>query len=166
VGHDAAGELSVPRPHLRIARARDGSVRLRIPHEERELLRALPDQLREMLVTDDAATRRLFPPAHPDDPEREAEYRELTRGALLEDRLAGLDVVEATLDADRLDPEQASAWLTTLNAARLVLGTQLGVTGETAEERIPPDHPDVMRHTVYDYLGWLVAQLVEALAPE
>ena len=74
--------------------------------------------------------RRLFPPAYPDDPERDAGYQVLTRDELLEQRLAALDVVERTLDGGDLDTGEMTAWMGTLNSLRLVLGTRLDVDEE------------------------------------
>jgi hypothetical protein len=108
-----------------IRRTRTGQFELRIPSEEREVLRSLPGELRELLATDDPALERLFPPAHPDDPGLDAEYRDLTRGELMSGRLTSLQVMEATIDAGRLDEEQLLAWLGAVNDLRLVLGTRL-----------------------------------------
>ena len=43
----------------RVQRDRKGGYRLKLPQEERELLRSLPDQMRDVLQTDDPALRRL-----------------------------------------------------------------------------------------------------------
>src|ERR671925_2223671 len=112
----------------RIKRTRGGAIRLRLPPEERELLRTLPAQLRSLLdeAPDDPSLERLFPPAY-DDAESQAEYRRLMHDELLDGRRRALAVVEETIDLDRLTGEQAQAWLTGLNDLRLVLGTRLGV---------------------------------------
>ena len=47
----------------RIRRTRKGTFALNIPREERDALRSLPGQLRDLLATDDPALERLFPPA-------------------------------------------------------------------------------------------------------
>ncbi len=91
----------------RIERDRSGGYRLRLPAEERQLLRSLPAQLREVLRTDgrrpaDPSLRRLFPPAYADDAEADDEFRRLMRDELLEGKLAALRVVEETADADHL----------------------------------------------------------------
>lgn len=143
----------------RIRRTR-GGYRLRLPASERELLRALPAQLRDLLETGDPALERLFPPAYPDDPERDREYRDLARADLIDGRRSALDIVEETIDADHLDEEQLEAWMRSLNDLRLVLGTRLGITEETA------DHAEKEPFALYLYLGWLLEQIVEALAGE
>jgi len=94
----------------------------------------------------------------------EAEYRELVGEDLEAQRRRALDVMEATIDSERLDEEQVSAWLAVLNDLRLVLGTRLDVTEELYEEGIPEDDPRAPALAVYLYLGWLEEQVVAALA--
>jgi Domain of unknown function (DUF2017) len=147
-----------------VHRIRGGRFRLRLTDEEREVLRALPRQLREILHTDDPSLRRLHPPAYQDDPEREAEYRRLVRDDLLGQRLQSLEVMEATIDAGTLDQEQMTAWLGAINDLRLVLGTRLEVTEEMYEEGIPEEDPRAPSFALYQYLGWLEEQVVAALA--
>jgi hypothetical protein len=150
----------------RIDRRPDGRFRLRLTSEERDLLRSLPAQLRELLGSDDPSLRRLHPPAYGDDPEREAEYRRMVRDDLLRDRREALDVMESTIDADTLDRDQLGAWLGSINDLRLVLGTRLEVTEDLYEEGVPDDDPRAPAFALYGYLGWLEEQLVDALARE
>jgi Domain of unknown function (DUF2017) len=148
----------------RIQASGEGSVRLRLPPEERELLRTLPAQLRSLLdeSPDDPSLERLFPPAYDDD-ESEAEYRQLMRDELLDGRRRALATLEETLESDRLSPEQAQAWLTALNDLRLVLGTRLDVSEDELLERLDPTDPRAPALGLYAYLSWLQEQLVEAL---
>jgi len=146
----------------RVRRTRRGTYRLKVSREERDLLRSLPEQLRAALESSDPGTVRLFPPAHPDDAEASDGYRALVGDDLLERRLGALETMEATIDAPELDEEQITAWLTTLNDVRIVLGTQLDVSEDP--EPLPQDHPDAPRMAVYGYLGWLVSEIVEALS--
>ena len=149
----------------RIERMPGGDIRLRLPRDERALLRSLPGQLRSLLVEapDDPSLERLFPPAY-DDAESEAQYRRLMGDELLEGRRRALRVIEETLDEDRLTKEQAESWLTALNDLRLVLGTRLDVTEDMLLERLRPDDPNAFEVSLYAYLSWLQEQLVEALA--
>jgi hypothetical protein len=149
----------------RIERTRSGDIRLRLPRDERALLRSLPAQLRRLLVEapDDPSLERLFPPAY-DDAEDEAEYRRLMGDELTEGRRRALRVIEETLDQDRLTKEQAEAWLTALNDLRLVLGTRLDVTEEMLLERLRPEDPNAFEISLYAYLSWLQEQLVDALS--
>ena len=145
----------------RIVPSGDG-FRLRLSRQERDILRDLPGQLREILESDDPALHRLFPPAYQEDPEREAEYRRLVRDELVAGRRRALEVMESTVDARRLDQEQLTAWLGALNDLRLVLGTRLDVTQDDDRE-LPQDDPRAAAMALSHYLGWLEAQAVDAL---
>ena len=147
----------------RIGRDGSGGYRLRLPAEERDVLRGLPAQLRELLQTSDPSLERLFPPAY-DDTEADDEYGELVRGDLLEGKLAALEVVEQTVDADRLTEEQLEAWLGALESLRLVLGTKLDVSEATYEQEIDPHDPSAPVLALYGYLSWLQEQAVDALS--
>lgn len=147
----------------RLQRTRRGDYRLRLPQQERELLRSLPGQLRQLLGTDDPALRRLYPPAYEDQPDRQQEYDRLVRGDLTRERVEALEVVERTIDAPRLTEVELTAWLGALNDLRLVLGTRLEVTEEMYEQGLPEDDPRATAFGLYAYLGWLQEQVVEAL---
>jgi Domain of unknown function (DUF2017) len=147
----------------RIERTRDGAFRLRLPRDERDLLRTLPAQLRSLLddAPEDPSLERLFPPAY-DDAESEDEYRRLMRDELRDGRRRALEVVEETVERDRLTAEEAEAWLTALNDLRLVLGTRLDVRDDELLERLNPADPRAPALGLYGYLSWLQEQLVEA----
>jgi hypothetical protein len=150
----------------RIRRRRRGGFDLRLPESERELLRSLTDQLRQMIDAGDPSTERLYPPGYGDDPEREAEYRAMTRDDLTSGRLESLRILQETVDAERLDDEQMNAWLHALNDLRLVLGTKLDVSEDPSrdEELLSGDEAELF--AVYAYLGWLVEQSVRALSAD
>ncbi|MDP8992685.1 MAG: DUF2017 domain-containing protein [Actinomycetota bacterium] len=150
----------------RIRRSRRGELTLRLPAEERELLRGLPAQLRSLLdeEPDDPSLRRLFPPAYTHAPEHEAEYRRLMGDELREKHLAALAVLEETSDAERLSEEQANSWLSAINDVRLVLGTRLDVSEDMLEQDVDPSDPRAPALALYGYLSWLEEQMVEALA--
>lgn len=149
----------------RIEPTGDGEYVLRLPEEERALLRFLPGELRSLIeeVPDDPALRRLFPPAY-DDAEDEAAYRDLMGNELAEGRNRALQVLTETATAERLTAEQAQAWLTALNDLRLVLGTRLDVTDESLLEGLAENDPRGPELALYAYLSWLQEQLVEALS--
>ena len=147
-----------------VRRVGHGEYELRLTSEERDLLRPLPSQLRRLIGTDDPALRRLSPPAHPEDTASEAEYRELVGDDLERQRRQALETMEETIDSDRLDEEQMSAWLASLNDLRLVLGTRLYVTEDLYEDGIPERDPRAPAFAVYLYLGWLEEQIVAAMA--
>ncbi len=133
-----------------------------LPDHERGLLRSLLGQLRELLLSGEGGLQRLFPPAYADDPEREAEYRAMVHDELLERHLASLDTVEETLEATSVDEAQLLTWMGAINDLRLVLGTRLDVSEDMV--RVEPDHPDAGAFAVYDYLTWLLDQIVDALS--
>jgi hypothetical protein len=157
--------MLLPRP---IEPDGEGGFRLRLSDGERELLRTLPGELREILDSEwgDPSLRRLFPPAYEQDEEGEEEYRRLMAGELLEGRRAALRIVQETAARDRLSAEELDAWLRALNDLRLVLGTRLDVTEETYVTELDPAHPQAYELSVYGYLSWLQEQLVAAASGE
>jgi hypothetical protein len=156
--------LLLPRPRIR--RGRGGNLRLRLPDDERELIELLCEELRARVEDepDHPDLRRLFPPAHADDPEAEAAYRSLVGSQLDAGRERAVATVQATLGSDTLTVEEAESWLTVLNDLRLVIGTRLDVTEEMSFD-LAPDDPRAAELAVYAYLSWLQEQLVEALMP-
>ena len=148
----------------RVARVGD-EFELLLPDDERDVLRHVLPQLRELLDGDlaDPALRRLFPTAYADDPERDREYQQLVRDELADRRRAAIDTFVATIDATRLDEDQISAWMRAVNDLRLVIGTRLDVSED--EELVPhPDDPEAPLIALYGYLGLLLDSIVEALA--
>jgi hypothetical protein len=143
---------------------RDGGYRFRLDAEERAILGRLAEDLRELILADDPGVARLFPAAYRDDPEAAAEYDRLVRGDLTIGRLDALDTVEETLNAERLDHEQANAWCGALNDLRLVLGERLGVTEDLDLRRIRRDDPQAWDYAVYGWLTYLQGSFVDALA--
>ena len=133
----------------RIERDRKGGYRLRLPPEERELLRSLPGQLRVVLESDDPSLRRLFPPAYTDDDEADDEFQRLMREELLEGKLAALQIVEETAGADHLAGAQLEGWLGALESLRLYLGTQLDVSEQTYEQELDPYYPSAPALALY-----------------
>ena len=154
----------------RVRRVGPGQYELRLPDEERAVLRTLPAQLRALLTeADDAdgdtAVARLFPPAYWDDAARNAEYQRLMHGDLVERKLATAAVVEATVDQRRVTEDELLSWMAALNDLRLVLGTRLEVS-EDPDDAPADDAPDAPAYALYSYLGWLQEQVVAALDPE
>jgi Domain of unknown function (DUF2017) len=131
---------------------------------ERRLLFSLPDQLLEMLGSDDPSLARLFPPAYNLDEKHEEEYQRLMRADLLERHLEAATVLKETANATRLTGEQMNGWMRALNDLRLVLGTQLDINEELDTDDIPDEGPDAMRYQVYFYLSGLLGELVQAVS--
>lgn len=125
----------------RFQRLAQGGVRVRLSGQEHDLLRSLPPQLAPVIEGDadlEHLRGRLFPPAY-DDPEREAEYRNLVGDDLVQQRTAALEAFASTLAQGRrrgrgwtvdLDAESAQAWLTAFNDTRLILAQVVGVNHE------------------------------------
>jgi Domain of unknown function (DUF2017) len=149
----------------RIKRTRSGQVELRLPPEEREVLKGLPAQMRDALALgkNDPAVARLNPSACLDDAEVDAEFHRLMDDDLNAGRLEALEIFEKTVDEPRLEEEQALSWLRAINDLRLLLGTRLDVSEDPAERRVAPDDPRAPGFALYDYLSLLTQELVEAL---
>ncbi len=148
-------------------RLRGGGFALRISSGEREVLRGVPGQLRELWAAPDPASdpdlRRLFPPAYLDDPERSAEYDVLVRDDLLAGRLHAADVMERTIDVQRLTEEELNSWMTAINDLRLVLGTRLDVSEDLDDLDVGPDDPQAPMVALYAYLSLVEEEIVGAL---
>jgi Domain of unknown function (DUF2017) len=155
-------------PPARVKRVRGGRFALRITGAERDVLRSLPAQLRQLMTGQDAGAnpdlRRLFPTAYPDDPEKAAEYDAMVRDDLVAERLAAIDVMERTIDSDRLSEEELLAWLSSINDLRLVLGTRLDVAEDLSELDVTPDDPRAESLALYAYLSLLEEDAVSALS--
>ena len=148
----------------RIERDGEGGYRLLLSAGERELLRSLPGQLRELLRSDDPSLARLFPPAYDQDHAATDEFRELMQRELREGALEALRVVEQTVDSTRLDEAELGGWLHALESLRLVLGTQLDVTEEMFADELDPADPRLPGLELYGYLSWLQEQAVAGRA--
>lgn len=153
----------------------EGGVEVVIDAAEADALRSVPPQLRAIVESDDPTPdveqvrRRLFPAAY-DDPEFDAEYRDLAHADLVAGRIDALDTFLRTLDGGtrrgrrwevRLTGDEAEAWLSVVNDARLVLAGVVGIREESEWDR-GPDHDDPASVMLY-YLGWLEEELVTAL---
>jgi hypothetical protein len=142
---------------------RDGTFRVRLPSDERDVLAALPGQLREALDAGEPTLYRLFPPAYADDDRANAEYARLVGSSLLDGKLRALEQLERTAHADTLTEDDLGAWLGGLESLRLALGTQLDVT-EQSYGPLDATDPDAPRLALYHWLSWLQEEVVQALA--
>ncbi|HEX2054420.1 MAG TPA: DUF2017 family protein [Actinomycetota bacterium] len=146
--------------HPRIARVAPGRFAVSLPRPERLILRSLLSELRSLVEDRDPTTRRLFPVAYPNDPDKEAEYQSMMSGELVESRLAAIETVKSTLSHKQIDAAALERWMEAINSLRLVLGTRLDVTEELPV--LDADDPDAPAYAMYDYLGWLLEQAVHA----
>ena len=158
----------------RFRAGRDDTLTVSLAEEELGLLRALPEQLREVFDddADDPARSRLFPRAYldPTAETEEAEWQALVGPSLLRERLDALELITATLGRAQLAgdwwqidlaPDEVQAWLGVLNDTRLVLGTRLGVSEE--ERELDPADPDAGPYALYQWLTWVQNDLIEEL---
>jgi hypothetical protein len=88
----------------------------------------------------------------------------MVRGDLLEQRLSAIDTMERTIDADRLSEDELTAWLSSINDLRLVLGTRLHVSEETTARDIAPGEENARAFALYGYLSYLEEEVVAALS--
>ena len=148
-----------------------GGWRITLDDEERRLLVRLMGELQALLTgpDDNELLRRLFPVAYPEDEEKEAEYQRLMREELVASRLAAIESVSRTIDpaGDRarqlLDEGETIAFMQSINAIRLVLGSMLGITDdESADDADDAHSPE---HNLYDFLSWLLEWTVRSLSP-
>ncbi len=149
--------------------ALDGGWRINLDDEERNLLVRLMGELEALLTgpDDNELIRRLFPVAYPDDDEKEAEYQRLMREELVTSRLAAIASVTRTIDPASapvlLDEGETIAFMQSINAVRLVLGSMLGITDDdSADDADAADSPE---HHLYDFLSWLLEWTVRSLSP-
>jgi hypothetical protein len=140
---------------------RDGRFDVRLAPEVRAGIVSLAEQLEEVQSTDGPETRRLFPTAYPDDPERDAGYQIFAKGQLISKRQEAVAIIRATAEADALTAEELSSWMGILNDIRLVLGTLLDISED--DEEVDPDAPDAESRMLYQFLGELVHEMVLSL---
>jgi hypothetical protein len=150
-----------------IEAVRDGW-RINLDVDERQLLVRLMGELRELLTGDQdhELLGRLYPVAYPEDEEKEAEYQRLMREELVASRLGAIEAVTAALDPERsgsLTEGDTVAFMQSINAIRLVLGTRLGITDDDADDADDVDSPE---HQLYAFLSWLLEWTVRALSPD
>lgn len=155
-----------------VRRLPSGLLRVRLSEAEHALLSTLPEQLRPLLTgeaTPDEVRARLFPRVY-EDPLEELEHRPVGDEERASERLLAIDLFARTLASGKvgrlgwsveLTGEEAGAWLSAVNDARLVLGVVLGITTESQwEDDLDPGDPT---GAALWYLGWLEEQLVQAL---
>jgi hypothetical protein len=167
-----ARRRSIRRENVPPVEAVEGGWRLNIDTDERELLVRLMGEFETLLTgpDDNPLLARLFPVAYEDDPDKEAEYQRLMREELVASRLESMMTVTSVLDpddAETLDEGQTIAFMQSINAVRLVLGTMLGIEnddddpattdGGSAGSESPEYH-------LYNFLSWLLEWTVRALS--
>jgi hypothetical protein len=129
---------------------------------EVSILETLLDQLESVLDGTDgdgaeAMRDRLSPAGYRDDPEAEAEFRELTGASLRDERGERIAGARQELaqggPLDLGEPAAARRWIQLLNDLRLALGTRLEVT----EDAVPDLDPDAADGELWAVYHWLTA---------
>lgn len=148
----------------RITRRGPDRFRLQLGAEERQLLTGLLPQLRSLLAEQpdtlgEERTRRLFPTAYPAEPELDAEYQRFMRSEIVASHLASIERIEQTIQAREITEAELLAWVQSLNALRLVLGTMLDVSEDGSR-----DDPTDPGFALYGYLSLLLEEAVSALS--
>jgi hypothetical protein len=143
--------------------------RLNFEIEERELLVRMLGEMKDLLTSEPneqtaPLLHRWFHPAFHDDAEKEAEYQRLMREELVASRVAAVDSVTLLLaEPDRtLGEGETMAFMQSINAIRLVLGTMLDITDDESAEAA--DMNDSPEYSLYGYLGWVLEWTVRALS--
>ena len=152
--------MVIPRRRQFTANA-DGTFTVNLPQGHRQLLAALAEQLDEIVTMDVPETKRLFPTAYPDDPERDAGYQVFARDQLVNERQTAAETLLATVDNKTLSDEEMSQWMAVVNDARLVIGTRLDVSED--EDEFDLEDPDLELRIIYHELGLVLDRMVTAM---
>jgi len=127
----------------------------------------------------DPALLRLFPDAYRDDEDAAADFRRYTESGLRRlkaDRLVVARAVLAELTTPEVMEDRAAVTditrdkipdlLGSLNDMRLVLGSRLDITDDeqNVTEFWDPDDPRHQQFEIYQWLTWLQATLLDAIA--
>ncbi|NUS45778.1 MAG: DUF2017 domain-containing protein [Mycobacteriaceae bacterium] len=143
------------------------------PHDDLEELTGL--RVGDSAAPIDPALARLLPDFHrPDENSPDAAradingaLRSLHEPEIIDAKLAAGTIVLQTVPEDGgrvvLTPEQADAWLASLNDVRLTLGTMLEVDDETPDQLDPRD-PRAPHLDVYHWLTWMQDSLLQAMS--
>lgn len=138
----------------------DGRFRVKLARDVRQFLVKLADEIDEIVTLDIPETRRLFPTAYPDDPEKDAGYQVLARDGLIDQRQTAADTLRATIDNDIVTEHELAQWMSVINDARLVLGTRLDVSEDDEPDL---DDPNLGLYLIYDELGYLLDSIVKVM---
>jgi hypothetical protein len=150
----------VNRP-MPVERVSAGRYQITLHESEHELLKQLLGSLRELISAADDRTRRLFPTAYADDPEKDAGYQAMVRDELVSSRLSAIQLIEDTPGTTVLDGDAMAKWLEAINSLRLVLGTILDVHEDMPEP--DEDDPTIELFWIFEFLAYLVDAAVRAL---
>jgi Domain of unknown function (DUF2017) len=149
-----------------IKRRRDGRFTVKLDPSIRALLVTMAGQVSPVIGPGEPMTKRLFPPAYPDDTDEraESEYRQLVDTALENHHREALAVMAQTAEADTLSEAELNSWLSAVGSLRLIIGTRLDVS----EDMEPPGPEDetAPEYALYELLSQLQYLMVEVLAAD
>ena len=140
---------------------KSGAFRVNLDADMRNFLTNLSTDISAIVALDLPVTRRLFPTDYPRDSAKDAGHQNFGRVQLIAHRQSAADTLRATADNERLTAEELSQWMSVVNDARLVLGTRLDVS---EDDELDLEDPNIELRLVYEQLGYLVDQMVKALA--
>lgn len=150
---------------LSFRRNGDATFSITVPNAERRLIEQLIPQMRELIEQQDPLIWRLLPNPYPEHANAASEYRELIGEELTSIQVNSLDTVIETLDRKRLDIDQIEAWMRSINYLRLTIGTRLEVQ-ESSELDDYVGETERSLFETYNYLGFMLEQVVEAISGE
>lgn len=134
--------------------------------EQRSSIIEILGQLADVIAQSPEAAWRLFPPRF-DDPARQAAYELESAGS----DSSTIEAIEAISHAkalifgeDELRPDQADFLMRTLNRAKLILATLLGIENE--EFALEDDASDqrILLYQCYEYFQFILSQLIDSMA--
>lgn len=132
----------------------------------REVLTDSLDELSDLLDEPDSPMlARLSPPAYLDDPDKDHEYQLLAGEELRTSRRAAIDAARAMATRTEVSEAELWAWLQSLNALRLVLGTLLGISDDDDNDRdVDDDDPMAPIWAIYGLATAVQYQVIQALS--
>ena len=148
----------------RIRKLENGNFLVNLREEEKIVLRDLPIELIKLLEAgdDDGSIFRLFPPGYTNDLGRQLEYDRLMRDELQKRHVEALRLLEDTISRPELTEDELFGWLKAINQLRLVLGTRLDVSSDDLSPITNADDPRASAYALYEYLGLLQDEAVQA----
>lgn len=148
-----------------VRRRPDGRFALVLGDEHRRVLLRLLGELDELLTEapDDPSARRLRPPAYLHEPDRDLGYQLLAGEELRASRHAAIQASLEALERSELTEDELWAWVQSLNALRLVVGTRLGIEEDGYDHPDDPDSPDAPFWDVLDFASQVQFWVIRAL---
>jgi Domain of unknown function (DUF2017) len=141
-----------------------------MPPPDQDELAAMVGMSDSSELPDDPVLARLLPDGYRDDPESAQDFRRFTESGLRSAKVESAKTLLGTLPSGggrvRLSPDQAEAWLRSLNDVRLALGVRLGVTDDFdgLNDDVQAGDPRYAYIQVYQWLAFLQESLVAALS--